>query len=87
MREADATHGWQLQQKGDEVRRVKEVSEAKVKRLATAKKNLLAEVQAVKTSSQKLLDTVKSKHKAQTTTFSSGHKERQGRHNRGHEGP
>ncbi len=71
MSEADAALGWQLQQKGDEVRRVKKISEAKVKRLATAKKILLAEVQAVKTSSQELLHTEKAKHKAQTTMLNS----------------
>jgi hypothetical protein len=67
LREADAAHGWQLKQKANEVTRVKKVSEAKVSRLSSAKINLLAEVRAVKTSSQEVLLTAKEQHKDHVT--------------------
>jgi hypothetical protein len=69
---------------------MKKVSEAKLKRLATAKRNLLAEVQVVKTSSQEVLHTAKAKHKAHTITLIRKVKAAtigKGRNNRGEEGP
>jgi hypothetical protein len=63
LREADAAHGWQLKQKKEQVSRVKERAQVKMKRLLETKRTLTVEVQAVKKAKIDSVAASKTQHK------------------------